>query len=56
LASSCGTRCSRRATRKKGVVYIPAGEVHVEENASEADDLVVLVTRNCAESVVHYVN
>jgi uncharacterized RmlC-like cupin family protein len=36
------------------VVYIPAEEVHVEENASATDDLVVLVTRNCAESVVHY--
>jgi uncharacterized RmlC-like cupin family protein len=38
------------------VVYIPAGEIHVEENASESDDLVVLVTRNCAESVVVYVD
>jgi uncharacterized RmlC-like cupin family protein len=38
------------------VVYIPAHEVHVEENASTTADLVVLVTRNCAESVVHYVD
>ena len=38
------------------VVYIPAHEIHVEENASTTDDLVVLVTRNCAESVVHYVD
>jgi hypothetical protein len=29
--------------------------VHVEENASDADDLVVLLSRNCAGSVVHYV-
>jgi uncharacterized RmlC-like cupin family protein len=38
------------------LVYIPAGEVHVEENASDDEELVVLVTRNCAESVVHYVS
>src|SRR5580765_3166795 len=35
-------------------VYIAAGEVHVEENASEAEPLVVVITRNCPGSVVHY--
>jgi uncharacterized RmlC-like cupin family protein len=37
-------------------VYIPAGEVHVEENASNAESLVVVITRNCRGSVVHYVD
>lgn len=37
-------------------VYVPAFEVHVEENASPTDDLVVLLSRNCAGSVVHYVD
>ena len=37
-------------------VYIPAGEVHVEENASETEPLVVVITRNCPGSVVHYVD
>lgn len=36
-------------------VYVPAYEVHVEENVSATDDLVVLLSRNCAGSVVHYV-
>jgi uncharacterized RmlC-like cupin family protein len=36
-------------------VYIPAGEIHVEENASESEPLVVVLTRNCPGSVVHYV-
>ena len=36
------------------IVYIPAGELHVEENASPTDDLVVLVTRNCPEAVTIY--
>ena len=35
-------------------VYIPAGEVHVEENASQSEALVVVITRNCPGSVVHY--
>ena len=35
-------------------VYIPAGEVHVEENASATEPLVVVITRNCPGSVVHY--
>jgi uncharacterized RmlC-like cupin family protein len=35
-------------------VYIPAGEVHVEENASPTEPLVVVITRNCPGSVVHY--
>jgi uncharacterized RmlC-like cupin family protein len=37
-------------------VYVPAFEVHVEENASPTDDLVVLLSRNCDGSVVHYVD
>ena len=36
-------------------IYVPAYEVHVEANASATDDLVVLLSRNCAGSVVHYV-
>jgi len=36
------------------VVYIAAEEVHVEANASTSEDLVVLVTRNCAEGVNVY--
>ena len=35
-------------------VYIPAGEIHVEENASATEPLVVVLTRNCPGSVVHY--
>jgi uncharacterized RmlC-like cupin family protein len=37
-------------------VYIPAGEIHVEENASVTEPLVVLLTRNCPGSVVHYLD
>jgi uncharacterized RmlC-like cupin family protein len=37
-------------------VYIPAGEVHVEENASDSEPLVVLLSRNCPGSVVHYLD
>lgn len=36
-------------------IYVPAFEVHVEENASSSEDLVVLLSRNCAGSVVHIV-
>ena len=36
-------------------VYVPAYQIHVEENASETEDLVVLLSRNCSGSVVHYV-
>ena len=35
-------------------VYIAAGEVHVEENASPTEPLVVVISRNCPGSVVHY--
>ena len=35
-------------------VYIAAGEIHVEENASATEPLVVVITRNCPGSVVHY--
>jgi uncharacterized RmlC-like cupin family protein len=37
-------------------VYIPAGEIHVEENASSSEALVVVITRNCPGSVVNYLN
>jgi uncharacterized RmlC-like cupin family protein len=37
-------------------IYIPAGEVHVEENASASEPLVVVLTRNCPGSVVHYLD
>ena len=37
-------------------IYVPAYEVHVEENASGSEPLVVLLSRNCAGAVVHYVD
>jgi len=37
-------------------VYIPAGEIHVEENASPTDELVVILTRNCPDSHVVYLD
>jgi uncharacterized RmlC-like cupin family protein len=37
-------------------VYIPAGEIHVEENASGSEPLVVVLTRNCPDSHVVYVD
>jgi len=37
-------------------VYIPAGEVHVEENASPDEPLVVVLTRNCPDSLVVYMD
>jgi uncharacterized RmlC-like cupin family protein len=37
-------------------VYIPAGEIHVEENASADEPLVVVLTRNCPDSLVVYVD
>lgn len=36
-------------------VFVPAFEVHVEENVSDSEDLVVLLSRNCPGSVVHIV-
>ncbi len=38
------------------IVYVPAFEVHTERNASAEEPLVVLVTRNSATGVVHYVD
>ena len=35
-------------------VYVPAREVHVEENASDTEPLVVVLSRNCDGSVVVY--
>ncbi len=37
-------------------IYIPAGEVHVEANASATEPLVVVLTRNCADSHVVYMD
>ncbi|HEV8489287.1 MAG TPA: cupin domain-containing protein [Candidatus Limnocylindrales bacterium] len=37
-------------------VYIPAGEIHVEKNASGSEPLVVVLTRNCPDSHVVYVD
>jgi uncharacterized RmlC-like cupin family protein len=37
-------------------VYIPAGEVHVEANASTTEPLVVLLSRNCPDSHVVYMD
>ena len=37
-------------------VYIPAGEIHVEENASTDEPLVVVLTRNCPDSLVVYMD
>jgi uncharacterized RmlC-like cupin family protein len=37
-------------------LYIPAGEIHVEENASTTEPLVVVLTRNCPDSHVVYVD
>ncbi len=37
-------------------VYIAAGEIHVEANASATKPLVVVVTRNCPDSHVVYLD
>jgi uncharacterized RmlC-like cupin family protein len=37
-------------------VYIPAGEIHVEENASTTEPLVVVISRNCPDSHVVYLD
>ena len=37
-------------------VHIPAAEVHVEENASAIDELVVVVCRNCDDAVTIYMD
>ena len=37
-------------------IFIPAGEVHVEENASTEAPLVVVLTRNCPDSHVVYMD
>jgi uncharacterized RmlC-like cupin family protein len=37
-------------------ISIPAGEIHDEENASATEPLVVVLTRNCPGSVVHYLD
>lgn len=49
------TGVEHRARAEAGdIVYVPAGELHVERNESVDEPLVVVVTRNCAEAVVHY--
>ena len=37
-------------------LYIPAGEIHVEENAAADEPLVVVLTRNCPDSHVVYLD
>jgi uncharacterized RmlC-like cupin family protein len=37
-------------------IYIPAGEIHVEANASTSEPLVVVLTRNCPDSHVVYLD
>ena len=37
-------------------IYIPAGEIHVEANASDTEPLVVVLTRNCPDSHVVYLD
>lgn len=37
-------------------IYIPAGEIHVEANASDSEPLVVVLTRNCPDSHVVYLD
>lgn len=37
-------------------VYIPAGEIHVEANDSDTEPLVVVLTRNCPDSHVVYLD
>lgn len=37
-------------------IFIPAGEVHVEANASASEPLVVVLTRNCPDSHVVYLD
>jgi len=37
-------------------VYIPAGEIHVEANASPTEPLIVVLTRNCPDSHVVYLD
>ncbi len=36
-------------------VHIPAGEIHVEENASDTEELAVVVCRNCPDAVTVYI-
>ncbi len=38
------------------IAYVPAHEVHSEHNASQTERLVVVVTRNCPEAVVYYLD
>jgi uncharacterized RmlC-like cupin family protein len=37
-------------------IYIPAGEIHVEANVSATEPLVVVLTRNCPDSHVVYLD
>jgi uncharacterized RmlC-like cupin family protein len=52
-----GERLEQRMDIRAGdFVYIPAGEVHVEENASDVAPLIVVLSRNCPDSHVVYVD
>jgi uncharacterized RmlC-like cupin family protein len=44
------------AAEQGDFVYIPAGEIHVEANASATEPLVVVLTRNCPDSHVVYLD
>ena len=35
-------------------IYIPAGEIHVEANVSATEPLVVILSRNCPDSMNVY--
>ena len=62
LSGPASTRSGRpawstRSTATAGdFVYIPAGEIHVEANASATEPLVVVLTRNCPDSHVVYLD
>ena len=49
-------RARLRGATAGDFVYIPAGEIHVEANASATEPLVVVLTRNCADSHVVYLD
>ena len=55
LSSSSQLFSSRDPDSLGDFVYVPAYEVHIEENASTDEPLVVLLSRNCPGPVVHYV-
>ena len=54
VGAEAGTERGWNAYRVR--VDIPAGEIHVEANASETEPLVVVLTRNCPDSHVVYLD